>query len=67
MAKNEQVRALQILRDYLDHALPSEKDYFSLKQQWRDLAYKIREESLRRTLKVIGPLDRVTIYQNLID
>lgn len=67
LAKDEQIKALQILRDYLDHALPSEKDYFSLKQQWRDLAYKIREESLRRTLKVIGPLDRVTVYQNLID
>lgn len=67
LAKDEQVRALHVLREYLDYALPSEKDYFSLKQQWRDLAYKIREDSLRRTLKVIGPQDRVTIYQNLID
>ncbi len=67
LAKDEQVKALQILREYLDYALPSEKEYFPLKQQWRDLAYKIREDSLRRTLKVIGPLDRVTVYQNLID
>ncbi|MDD3147269.1 MAG: tetratricopeptide repeat protein, partial [Candidatus Riflebacteria bacterium] len=67
LAKGEQIQALKILREYLDHAMPSEKDYFSLKQQWRDLAYKIREESLRKVLKSTGPRDRLMIYQNLID
>ncbi|HPT45735.1 MAG TPA: tetratricopeptide repeat protein [Candidatus Rifleibacterium sp.] len=67
LAKDEQVPALQVLRDYLDHAMPSEKDYFSLKQQWRDLAYKIREDSLRKVLKTTGARDRLTVYQNLVD
>ncbi len=67
LSKNEQVEALKVLRDYLDHAMPSEKDYFSLKQQWRDLAYKIREESLRKVLKNTGTRDRLTVYQNLIE
>ncbi|NCB38275.1 MAG: tetratricopeptide repeat protein [Erysipelotrichia bacterium] len=67
LQKDEQVRALHVLRDYLDHALPSEKQYFSLKQQWRDLAFKIREESLRRTLDAVGANDRIAVYQNLVD
>ena len=67
LQKEEQVKALHILRSYLDHTLPSEKDYFKLKQQWRDLAFRIREESLRKTLEIVGPRDKVDIYQNLMD
>ncbi len=65
--KNEQVKALHILRNYLDHRLPSEKDYFKLKQQWRDLAFRIREESLRKILDVVGNRDKVEVYENLMD
>lgn len=67
MQKGEQIKALHILRDYLDHSLPSEKNFFSLKQQWRDLAFRIREEGLRKVLQVSGKRDRSEIYQNLID
>lgn len=67
MQKNEQIKALHILRDYLDHTMPSEKNFFSLKQQWRDLAFRIREEGLRKILNVAGPRDRIEIYQNLMD
>lgn len=65
--KNEQVKALRILRDYLDHELPSNKEYFVYKQQWRDLAFRIREESLRKVLETSGPRDRIDTMQNLID
>jgi len=67
LLKNEQVQALHILRDFLDHSLPSEKNYFALKQQWRDLAFRIREESLRKVLATSGLRDRIEIYQNLMD
>lgn len=67
LSKSEQIKALHILRDYLDHVLPSEKDFFSLKQQWRDLAFKIREEKLRNILKIAGPKDQISIYENLMD
>jgi len=67
LSKSEQLKALYILRDYLDHVLPSEKDFFSLKQQWRDLAFKIREEKLRNILKVAGAKDQISIYENLMD
>jgi tetratricopeptide (TPR) repeat protein len=67
LQKNEQVRALRILRDYLDHELPSNREYFQYKQQWRDLAFKIREESLRKVLETAGPRDRIDTWQNLID
>lgn len=67
LAKNEQVQALHILRDYLDYTLPSEKNYFSLKQQWRDLAFRIREERLRAALSAVGSIDRINVYQNLIE
>ncbi|NLF95373.1 MAG: tetratricopeptide repeat protein [Candidatus Riflebacteria bacterium] len=67
LSKNEQIRALHMLREYLDHSLPSEKKYFSLKQEWRDLAYRIREESLRKILKTAGLRDRIEIYQNMMD
>lgn len=67
LQKNEQVSALRILRDYLDHELPSNREYFDYKQQWRDLAFRIREESLRRVLETAGPRDRIDTLQNLMD
>ena len=67
LQKDEQVMALRILRDYLDHELPSNKEYFQYKQQWRDLSFKIREESLRKVLETSGPRDRIDTLQNLID
>jgi tetratricopeptide (TPR) repeat protein len=67
LQKNEQIRALHMLRDYLDHSLPSDRNYFSLKQEWRDLAFRIREESLRKVLKTAGLRDRIEIYQNMMD
>ncbi|PKL46799.1 MAG: hypothetical protein CVV42_15260 [Candidatus Riflebacteria bacterium HGW-Riflebacteria-2] len=67
LSKNEQIRALHMLRDYLDHSLPSDKKYFSLKQEWRDLAFRIREESLRKILNTAGLRDRIEIYQNMMD
>ena len=67
LSKNEQIRALHMLRDYLDHSMPSDKSYFSLKQEWRDLAFRIREESLRKILKTAGLRDRIEIYQNMMD
>lgn len=67
LQKNEQVKALRILRDYLDHELPSNREYFDYKQQWRDLAFKIREESLRKVLESAGPRDRIDTLQNLMD
>lgn len=67
LSKSEQIKALHTLRDYLDHSLPSEKKYFSLKQEWRDLAFRIREESLRKILTTAGLRDRIEIYQNMMD
>ncbi|GAB4280636.1 MAG: hypothetical protein Kow0029_25280 [Candidatus Rifleibacteriota bacterium] len=67
LQKNEQVNALRILRDYLDHELPSNKEYFDYKQQWRDLAFRIREEALRNVLESAGPRDKIDTYQNLMD
>lgn len=67
LQKNEQIKALTILRDYLDHSLPSDKDFFDMKQQWRDLSFRIREERLRERLEISGHRDRVDIYNNLID
>jgi tetratricopeptide (TPR) repeat protein len=66
LAKNEGVKALSMLRSYLDHSYPSDKDYFATKQKWRDLAFKIREEGLRTDLDLLGPLDKVYSYSNLI-
>jgi tetratricopeptide (TPR) repeat protein len=67
LQKNEQVAALRILREYLDHELPSNREYFEYKQQWRDLAFRIREESLRKVLETSGPRDRIDTMQNLMD
>ncbi len=67
LSKNDQILALHMLRDYLDHSLPSDKKYFALKQEWRDLAFRIREESLRKILKTAGLRDRTEIYQNMMD
>ncbi|MGM0599519.1 MAG: tetratricopeptide repeat protein [Candidatus Rifleibacteriota bacterium] len=67
LKKNEKVKALRILRDYLDHELPSSKDYFDYKQQWRDLSFRIREASLRELLETSGPRDRIDTMQNLMD
>ncbi len=67
LGKGEDVEALYIIRDWLDHRLPSEKNYFAYKQQWRDLVFKIREANLRDRLKSVGDLDRVGVYQSLID
>ncbi len=60
------VKALNMLRDYLDHSYPSDKDYFATKQKWRDLAFKIREEGLRKDLEQLGTLDKIYSYSNLI-
>lgn len=67
LAQNEGVKALHMMRDYLDHALPSEKDYFINKQKWRDLAFKIREEALRKNIETLGNTDRINTYSNLIE
>ncbi|MFZ5951774.1 MAG: tetratricopeptide repeat protein [Candidatus Rifleibacteriota bacterium] len=67
LQKGEQIKALRILRDYLDHELPSDREYFNYKQQWRDLAFRIREESLRKVLETAGPRDRIDTMQNLIE
>jgi hypothetical protein len=56
-----------MMRDYIDHALPSEKDYFINKQKWRDLAFKIREEALRKNIETLGNTDRINTYSNLIE
>jgi tetratricopeptide (TPR) repeat protein len=67
LKKNEKVEALRILRDYLDHELPSSENYFDYKQQWRDLSFRIREASLRELLETSGPRDRIDTMQNLMD
>jgi tetratricopeptide (TPR) repeat protein len=66
LGKNEGVKALGMLRSYLDHSYPSDKDYFATKQKWRDLAFKIREEGLRKDLDKLGALDKIYSYNNLI-
>ncbi|MDD3001604.1 MAG: tetratricopeptide repeat protein [Candidatus Riflebacteria bacterium] len=67
LAQNEGVKALHMMRDYLDHALPSDKDYFINKQKWRDLAFKIREEALRKNIDSLGNADKRNTYSNLIE
>ena len=67
LGKGENVEALYIIRDWLDHRLPSEKKYFEYKQQWRDLVYSIREANLRDRLASVGELDRIGVYQSLVD
>lgn len=67
LGKNEEIEALYIIRDWLDHRLPSVKDYFSYKKQWRDLVFKIREKNLRDRLESVGDLDKISVYQSLID
>ncbi|MBQ2593018.1 MAG: tetratricopeptide repeat protein, partial [Candidatus Riflebacteria bacterium] len=56
-----------IIRDYLDHRMPSDKNYFTYKQQWRELVFRIREENLRNRLEAVGDLDKIGVYQSLID
>ena len=66
-SQGEGVKALHIMRDWLDHTLPSEKGYFENKQKWRDLAFTLRENALRKLLNNVGKNDTVDIYQGLIE
>jgi tetratricopeptide (TPR) repeat protein len=67
LGKGDEIEALYIIRDYLDHRLPSDKKYFTYKQQWRELVFRIREENLRNRLNSVGELDKIGVYQSLID
>ena len=67
LGKGDNVEALYLIRDYLDHRLPSEKNYFTYKQQWRDLVFRIREANLRERLNAVGDLDKISVYQSLVD
>ena len=67
LGKGDEIDALHIIRDYLDHRMPSDKNYFTYKQQWRELVFRIREENLRNRLDAVGDLDKIGVYQSLID
>ena len=67
LGKGDEIEALHIIRDYLDHKLPSDKTYFTYKQKWRELVFRIREENLRNRLTSVGDMDRIGVYQSLID
>ncbi len=67
LGKGNEIEALHIIREYLDHRLPSDKNYFKYKQQWRELVFRIREENLRNRLDSVGVLDKIGVYQSLID
>ena len=67
LGKGDEIEALHIIRDYLDHRMPSDKNYFTYKQQWRELVFRIREENLRNRLGAVGDLDKIGVYQSLID
>ncbi|MBF0542841.1 MAG: tetratricopeptide repeat protein [Candidatus Riflebacteria bacterium] len=59
-------KALEMLRDYLDHESPDEDDFLKLKKEWRDLAFKIREKDIRRKLEKAAPFDKAVLYSDLI-
>lgn len=67
LRQNEQLKALNMLRDYLDHILPSDSGYFEYKQQYRDLSFRISENSLRKRLEHAGPRDTIDTYYNLME
>lgn len=67
LGMGDEIEALHIIREYLDHRLPSDKKYFTYKQQWRELVFRIREENLRNRLTAVGELDKIGVYQSLID
>jgi tetratricopeptide (TPR) repeat protein len=66
LGQKEIPAALAILRDYLDHSLPSEKDFLPLKRQWRDLAFHLQEERIRKDLEHAGQIDRIDLLAELV-
>ncbi len=67
LAQQEYVGALEMLRAFLDHSLPSDEGYLETKAQWRDLLFRSREAELRERLKTAGLRDRFELYGNLVD
>jgi tetratricopeptide (TPR) repeat protein len=66
MTEGRSAEALTILRSFLDHSKPSDKDYLEMKRTWRDLAFHLREEKIREQLKISGPRDRFALYEELV-
>ncbi|MBF0502654.1 MAG: tetratricopeptide repeat protein [Candidatus Riflebacteria bacterium] len=60
------VDALKMLRDYLDHALPSDEGYLDDKKAWRELSFRLREAEIQDRLKRAGSFDRQNLYNELI-
>ncbi len=61
------VGALEMLRAFLDHSLPSDEGYLETKAQWRDLLFRRREAELRDRMAAAGLRDRFDLYGQLID
>lgn len=61
------VGALEMLRAYLDHSLPSDEGYLEAKGKWRDLLFRRRESELRGRLSAVGLRDRFELYGQLVE
>lgn len=66
LEEEKPVDALNMLRDWLDHALPSDEGYLDEKKSWRELSFKLRESEIRDRLKTAGSFDRQSLYYELI-
>ena len=65
LSLGQSTKALALLKDFLDHSLPSDAGYLEMKRTWRDLAFRLREEEIRKRLPTAGPRDRIDLFMNL--
>jgi len=66
LSQNENGKAVQMIRDFLNHASPSDEGYLDWKRRWRDLAYQSHEEEIRGKIKIAGFGDKIELYSELI-